>query len=68
MTTLVLWAGFILSMIFGAIVQPTPGCGDQTLVRIRGGSFKSLIVFTVMGVAAFATLKGISANEVIHDI
>jgi hypothetical protein len=37
------------------------GCGSKTLVRIGGGSLKSLVVFLVMGVAAFATLKGITA-------
>ena len=135
LTTQVLWAGFILSMVFGAIAQRThfctmgavsdivtmgdwtrmrmwgmaigvamigffsmaaaglidpaktlyasnrfiwlsalvggamfgfgmvlsSGCGSKTLVRIGGGSLKSLVVFAVMGIAAFATLKGITA-------
>ena len=135
LTTQVLWAGFILSMIFGAILQRThfcamgavsdivnrgdctrmriwgmamgvamigffgmaaaglidpsktlyasnrfiwlsalvggamfgfgmvlsSGCGSKTLVRIGGGSLKSLVVFAVMGIAAFTTLKGITA-------
>lgn len=135
LTTQVLWCGFILSMIFGAIVQRThfctmgavsdivnmgdwtrmrmwamatgvamigffglaaaglidpsktlyastrfiwlsaltggamfgfgmvlsSGCGSKTLARIGGGSLKSVVVFTVMGIAAFATLKGITA-------
>ena len=135
LTTQVLWSGFILSMIFGAIVQRThfctmgavsdivnmgdwtrmrmwgmamgvamigffglsaaglvdpsktlyastrfiwlsalaggamfgigmvlaSGCGSKRLARIGGGSLKSLVVFTVMGVAAFATLKGVTA-------
>jgi len=30
-------------------------------VRVGGGSLKSLVVFVVMGLAAFATLKGITA-------
>jgi hypothetical protein len=37
------------------------GCGSKTLVRIGGGNLKSLVVFIVLGVAAFATLKGITA-------
>ena len=37
------------------------GCGSKTLVRIGGGNLKSVVVFAVMGVAAFATLKGITA-------
>lgn len=135
LTTQVLWAGFILSMIFGAIVQRShfctmgavgdivnmgdwtrmrmwgmaigvamigffgmaaaglidpaktlyasnrfiwlsalvggamfgfgmvlsSGCGSKTLVRIGGGSLKSLVVFAIMGIAGFATLKGITA-------
>ncbi|MEO6016677.1 MAG: YeeE/YedE family protein [Polaromonas sp.] len=135
LTTQVLWAGFILSMVFGAIAQRThfctmgavsdivnmgdwtrmrmwamamgvamigfytlavmgqidpaktlyasgrfiwlsalvggflfgfgmvlaSGCGSKTLVRMGGGNLKSWVVFVVMGVAAFATLKGITA-------
>jgi uncharacterized membrane protein YedE/YeeE len=37
------------------------GCGSKTLVRIGGGNLKSLVVFIVLGVAAFATLRGITA-------
>jgi len=37
------------------------GCGSKTLVRIGSGNLKSLVVFVVMGVASFATLKGITA-------
>lgn len=135
LTTQVLWSGFILSMVFGAIVQRThfctmgavsdivnmgdctrmrmwamsigvtmigffgmvafgiidpsktlyasnrfiwlsalvgggmfgfgmvlsSGCGSKTLARIGAGSLKALVVFMVMGIAAFATLKGITA-------
>ncbi|TNF55089.1 MAG: YeeE/YedE family protein, partial [Burkholderiales bacterium] len=37
------------------------GCGSKTLVRIGAGSLKSLVVFFVMGFAAFATLRGVLA-------
>jgi uncharacterized membrane protein YedE/YeeE len=37
------------------------GCGSKTLVRIGGGNLKSVVVFVVMGIAAFTTLKGITA-------
>jgi uncharacterized protein len=47
--------------MFGFGMVLASGCGSKTLVRIGGGSLKSLIVFVVMGVAAFATLKGITA-------
>lgn len=48
-------------VLFGFGMVLASGCGSKTLVRIGGGSLKSLIVFIVMGLAAFATLKGIAA-------
>ncbi len=47
--------------LFGFGMVLASGCGSKTLVRVGGGSLKSLIVFIVMGVTAFATLKGITA-------
>lgn len=47
--------------MFGFGMVLASGCGSKTLVRIGGGSLKSLIVFLVLGVAAFATLKGVTA-------
>ena len=47
--------------LFGFGMVLASGCGSKTLVRIGGGSLKSLVVFVVMGVAAFATLKGVTA-------
>jgi uncharacterized protein len=47
--------------LFGFGMVLASGCGSKTLVRIGGGSLKSLVVFFVMGVAAFATLRGITA-------
>jgi hypothetical protein len=35
--------------------------GSKTLVRIGGRSLKSLVVFAIMGIAGFATLKGMTA-------
>ena len=46
--------------LFGFGMVLASGCGSKTLVRIGGGSLKSLVVFIVMGLAAFATLKGIT--------
>jgi uncharacterized membrane protein YedE/YeeE len=56
----------VLSMLvggamFGFGMVLASGCGSKTLVRIGGGNLKSLVVFVVLGVAAFATLKGITA-------
>jgi uncharacterized protein len=47
--------------MFGFGMVLASGCGSKTLVRIGAGSLKSIVVFVVMGVAAFATLKGITA-------
>ena len=48
-------------LLFGFGMVLASGCGSKTLVRIGGGNLKSIVVFVVMGVAAFATLKGITA-------
>lgn len=48
-------------LLFGFGMVLASGCGSKTLVRIGGGNLKSLVVFVVMAVAAFATLKGITA-------
>ena len=55
LSALVGGAMFGFGMVLGS------GCGSKTLVRIGGGNLKSLIVFVVLGIAAFATLKGITA-------
>jgi uncharacterized protein len=58
----VMWLSALVGgAMFGFGMVLASGCGSKTLVRIGGGSLKSLIVFLVMGVAAFATLKGITA-------
>ena len=48
-------------LLFGFGMVLASGCGSKTLVRIGGGNLKSVVVFVVMGIAAFATLKGITA-------
>lgn len=47
--------------LFGFGMVLASGCGSKTLVRIGAGSLKSLVVFFVMGIAAFATLRGVTA-------
>jgi uncharacterized protein len=47
--------------LFGFGMVLASGCGSKTLVRIGGGSLKSLVVMLVMGMAAFATMKGVTA-------
>lgn len=61
--------------LFGIGMVLASGCGSKTLVRIGGGSLKSVVVLLVLGVSAFATLKGITAvlrvatvDQVVLDI
>ena len=47
--------------LFGLGMVLASGCASKTLVRAGGGSLKSVVVLVVLGVAGFATLKGITA-------
>jgi uncharacterized membrane protein YedE/YeeE len=47
--------------LFGFGMVLASGCGSKNLVRIGGGNLKSLVVFAVLGLSAFMTLKGILA-------
>lgn len=47
-------------LMFGFGMVLASGCGSKTLVRIGAGNLKSVIVFIVMGLAAYATLRGIT--------
>jgi uncharacterized protein len=61
-TPRVQWASMIVGgFMFGIGMVLASGCGSKTLFRIGGGSLKSLVVFIVLGITAFATLKGITA-------
>lgn len=48
-------------LLFGGGMVLASGCGARNLTRLGSGSLKALVVLLVMGVAAFATLKGITA-------
>jgi uncharacterized protein len=57
----VIWLSNALGgVLFGFGMVLASGCGSKTLVRIGGGNLKSLVVFAVLGIAAFATSKGIT--------
>src|SRR3990167_5452842 len=45
--------------IFGFGMVLSSGCASKALVRVGGGNLKALVVVLVLGVAAFATLKGL---------
>jgi uncharacterized membrane protein YedE/YeeE len=54
------WASHGLGgLAFGFGMVLASGCGSKTLVRIGGGNLKSVVVFAVLAIAAYATLRGI---------
>lgn len=58
----IIWLSALIGgALFGLGMVLASGCGSKTLVRVGGGSLKSLVVFVVMGVASFATLRGVTA-------
>ena len=56
------WLSYLVGgFLFGVGMTLGSGCGSKTLVRLGGGSLKSLIVFVFLGIAAYMTLKGLFA-------
>ena len=56
------WLSYILGgFLFGVGMTLGSGCGSKTLVRLGGGSLKSVVVFVFFGIAAYMTLKGLFA-------
>ena len=47
--------------VFGFGMVLSSGCVSRNLVRLGAGSLKALVVALVTGIAAFATLKGLTA-------
>jgi uncharacterized protein len=47
--------------VFGFGMVLSSGCVSKTLVRVGAGSLKSLVVMIVAGIAAFVTLRGVTA-------
>ncbi len=57
-----LWLSHILGgLMFGFGMVLASGCGSKTLVRIGAGNLKAVVVFCVLGIAAFMTMKGVTA-------
>ena len=55
----ILWLSHLLGgLMFGLGMVWASGCGAKTLIRVGGGSLKALVVFVVMGVFAYAAMKG----------
>jgi uncharacterized protein len=55
-----LWLSHIIGgALFGFGMTLASGCGNRTLVRIGGGSLKSLVVLAFLAISAYMTLKGL---------
>jgi len=54
------WVSFIVGgLCFGVGMTLASGCANKNLIRIGGGSMRSLVVVTFIGIAAYMTLKGL---------
>ena len=56
------WLSYIVGgLCFGVGMVLASGCGSKTLIRIGGGNLKSLVVFAVLGLVAYMTMRGLLA-------
>jgi uncharacterized membrane protein YedE/YeeE len=57
-----LWLSSVVGgILFGFGMVLASGCGSKNLVRVGGGNLKALVTMLVLGAAAFATMRGITA-------
>jgi len=55
-----IWLSNLLGgVMFGFGMVLASGCGSKTLVRVGGGSLKGVVVFAVLAIAAYATMRGL---------
>mgnify|MGYP001164638111 CR=1 FL=1 len=58
----ILWlSNLVGGLLFGAGMTLASGCTSKTLIRIGGGNLKSLVVFIVLAVSAYITMRGLFA-------
>jgi uncharacterized protein len=54
------WLSYIVGgFLFGVGMTLGSGCGSKTLIRVGTGNLKSLVVYIVLGIAAYMTLRGL---------
>ena len=54
------WLSYLVGgACFGVGMVLASGCGGKTLIRIGGGNLKSLVVFMVLGLVAYMTMRGV---------
>ena len=57
----VLWLSVLLGgLMFGFGMVLASGCGSKNLLRLGSGNLKALVVLVMLGLSAFATLRGIT--------
>ncbi len=55
------WLGAVAGgLLFGFGMTIAGGCGSRTLVRLGAGNLKSLVVFLVLAIFAYMTLRGLT--------
>ncbi|MGC8702589.1 MAG: YeeE/YedE family protein [Thiomonas sp.] len=68
-TSRVLWLSALVGgLMFGFGMVLASGCGSKTLVRIGEGNLKAVVVFVMIAVFAYITLRGITAEVRVHFI
>ena len=55
------WLTVIALIVVGVGMVLASGCGSKTLIRIGGGNLKSVVVFLVLGIVAYMTMRGVLA-------
>ena len=54
------WLSYLVGgFSFGIGMVLASGCGSKTLIRIGSGNLKSLVVFLVLGLFAYMTMRGV---------
>ena len=54
------WLSYLVGgFVFGVGMTLGSGCGNKTLVRIGGGSLKSVVVLVFLAISAYMTMKGL---------
>lgn len=54
------WLSHLIGgLFFGIGMVLASGCGARTLTRVGAGNLKSLVVFLVLGVTAYMTMRGV---------
>ena len=57
------WLSLLLGgAVFGVGMTLAGGCANKNLVRLGGGSLRSLVVLVFMAIASYMTLKGVFAQ------